>query len=76
MTLKSNSSELNLSNGFKKRLLRPVSTQKQNDTHNLMKNSTLLNLHDHIAIKNKYAEAKSILKSLDNLFHYDPNDTN
>jgi hypothetical protein len=61
MSLKSSQSELNLSNGFKKRLLRPVSTHKQNDSKNSMKNSTLLSLHDHIAVKNKFGEAKAIL---------------
>lgn len=61
MSLKTSQSELNLSNGFKKRLLRPVSTQKNNDPKNNMKNSTLLSLHDHISIKNKYTEAKNIL---------------
>lgn len=61
MSLRSSQSELNLSNGFKKRLLRPVSTHKPNDPRNTMRSSAVLSLHDHISIKNKYGDAKSML---------------
>lgn len=51
MTSKQDLVVLNSSNGFKKRLLRPVSTNKQNDQRNSVKNPRPTNLKDTLSLK-------------------------
>ncbi len=56
MSLKSNASTLESSQGFKKRLLRPVSTNKQTNPIGEIKNKSVVNLKDTLSLKSKYSQ--------------------
>jgi len=64
MSIKSDLSNANTSNGFKKRLLRPVSTNKQSQSNNHLTNSRILHLKHSLYIHNQYTEVHNLMNIL------------